>query len=329
MMKILISRPIPGAAVELLRQAGHQVTVLAADRTDEMFQTALSDADGVIPLLSDTLDARVIRQAGRLRAIANYAVGFNNICLEAATDAGIVVTNTPDVLTDATADTALILILMAMRRVRESEKLLRDGQFTGWKPDVLLGQDLAGKNLGILGMGRIGQAVAKRAEAFGMKIMYHTRSGGKSELPYPHVSFETLLVESDVLSLHLPLTDMTRHLIGKTEMSRMKKNAVLINTARGPIIDEAALSAALHDGTLFAAGLDVFEGEPEVHPGLLTAPNAVLLPHIGSQTIETRSAMARMAARALVEALAGKRPALTVNPAVFETPIWRSHFPIR
>lgn len=328
-MKVVISRPIPGAALELLKQAGHEVNALAANRTDEEFQAALANADGVIPLLSDTLDARVIRQAGRLRAIANYAVGFNNIDLQAATGAGIVVTNTPDVLTDATADTAIILMLMAMRRVRESEELLRAGRFTGWKPDVLLGLDLAGKNLGILGMGRIGQAVARRAEAFGMKILYHTRSGAKPEMPYPHVSFETLLMESDVLSLHVPLTDITRHLIGKTELSRMKKTAVVINTARGPIIDEAALAAALHDGTIFAAGLDVYEREPEVHSGLLTASNAVLLPHIGSQTIETRSAMGAMAAKALIEALAGKRPALTVNPVVFETPIWRSRFPTR
>lgn len=226
-MKVVISRPIPGAAVELLKQAGHTVRVLDAHRSDEEFQAALGEADGVIPLLSDTLDARIIRQSGHLRAIANYAVGFNNIDLVAATGAGIVVTNTPDVLTDATADTALILILMTMRRVRESEKLLRDGLFKGWKPDVQLGLDLAGKNLGILGMGRIGQAVAHRAEAFGMKIVYHTRSGGKASLPYPHVSFETLLAESDVLSLHLPLTDMTRHLIGEAEFKRMKKTAVL------------------------------------------------------------------------------------------------------
>ncbi len=326
-MKVVISRPIPGAAVELLKQAGHTVRVLDAHRSDEEFQAALGEADGVIPLLSDTLDARIIRQSGHLRAIANYAVGFNNVDLVAATGAGIVVTNTPDVLTDATADTALILILMTMRRVRESEQLLRDGLFKGWKPDVQLGLDLAGKNLGILGMGRIGQAVAHRAEAFGMKIMYHTRSGGKASLPYPHVSFETLLAESDVLSLHLPLTDMTRHLIGEAELKRMKKTAVLINTARGPIVDEAALAAALHDGTIYAAGLDVYEREPEVHSDLLTAANAVLLPHIGSQTIETRSAMAATAARALVEALDGKRPALTVNPAVFDTPIWRGHYP--
>ncbi len=326
-MKVVISRPIPGAAVELLQQAGHTVRVLDAHRPDEEFQAALGEADGVIPLLSDTLDARIIRQSGHLRAIANYAVGFNNIDLTAATGAGIVVTNTPDVLTDATADTALVLILMTMRRVRESEQLLRDGLFKGWKPDVQLGLDLAGKNLGILGMGRIGQAVARRAEAFGMKILYHTRSGGKASLTYPHVSFETLLAESDVLSLHLPLTDMTRHLIGEAELKRMKKTAVLINTARGPIVDEAALAAALHNGTIYAAGLDVYEREPEVHSDLLTAPNAVLLPHIGSQTIETRSAMAATAARALVEALDGKRPALTVNPAVFDTPIWRGHYP--
>lgn len=326
-MKVVISRPIPGAAVELLQQAGHTVRVLDAHRSDEEFQAALADSDGVIPLLSDALDARIIRQSGHLRAIANYAVGFNNIDLAAATGAGIVVTNTPDVLTDATADTALVLILMTMRRVRESEQLLRDGLFKGWKPDVQLGLDLAGKNLGILGMGRIGQAVARRAEAFGMKIMYHTRSGGKASLPYPHVSFETLLAECDVMSLHLPLTDMTKHLIGEAELKRMKKTAVLINTARGPIVDEAALAAALHNGTIYAAGLDVYEREPEVHPDLLTAANAVLLPHIGSQTIETRSAMAATAARALVEALDGKRPALTVNSAVFDTPIWRAHYP--
>ena len=323
-MDILISRPLPGPAPEFLRERGHRVTMLPDDRPAEEFRRELAGADGVVCLLSDPMGAEVIRTAGRLRAIANYAVGYNNVDVAAATAAGIPVTNTPDVLTDATADVAMTLLLMVMRRGPAAMRYLADGKFKGWKPDLLLGHDLRGKTLGIVGMGRIGQAVARRAEAFGMRIVYHTRSGAKPGLSWPAVTFDQLLAESDAISLHVPLAAATRHLFGAAELRRMKRGAVLINTARGPVIDEAALAAVLAEGHLLGAGLDVFEEEPKVHPGLWEAPNAVLLPHIGSGTVETRTEMGMMAARSLHEALTGRQASHTVNPEVYATPAWRS-----
>ncbi|HNV71162.1 MAG TPA: D-glycerate dehydrogenase [Candidatus Ozemobacteraceae bacterium] len=321
-MDILISRPFPGEGIGRLEQAGHRVRVLADDRPQSEFYAALSQSDAAISLLSDPISAEHLRQCPRLRVLANYAVGFNNIDIAAATAAGIAVSNTPHVLTDATADVTMILILDALRRVPEALDSLRRGEFTGWKPIYLLGQDLAGKNLGILGMGRIGEAVARRAEAFGMRILYHTRSGAKPGLPWPAVSFEALLAESDVLSLHCPLTAETTHLIGWNQLQRMKRTAVLINTSRGPVVDEAALARALREKVIFAAGLDVYEREPIVHPDLLNVPNAVLLPHIGSGTIETRSRMGTMAAECVLAVLAGQLPPYPVNPDVRNHPRW-------
>ncbi len=322
-MDILVSRPFPGDGLQRLERAGHHVRVLADDRPQSEFYEALSRVDAAICLLSDPITAEHLARCPRLRVLANYAVGFNNIDIAAATQAGIAVSNTPHVLTDATADVTMILILDAMRRVPEALESLKKGEFKGWKPIYLLGQDLAGKNLGILGMGRIGEAVARRAEAFGMKILYHTRSGAKPGLPWPAVSFETLLTESDVLSLHCPLTPETTHLIGWEQLSRMKRTAVLINTSRGPVVDEAALAKALREKVIFAAGLDVYEQEPIVHPDLLAVPNAVLLPHIGSGTVETRSRMGTMAAECVLEGLAGRLPPYPVNPEVAQQPRWR------
>lgn len=316
MMKILISRPIPGPAADFLRGHGYDVTVLNPKRTYQDYKDALNGVSGTISMLSDTMDAGLLESLADLRVISNYAVGYNNIDVAAATKAGIIVTNTPDVLTDATADLTLLLILMAMRRIPEAMKYLHEGRFDGWKPDLLLGFDLAGKNLGILGMGRIGCAVARRAEAFGMKVIYHNRSGVKPHLNYPHVSFDSLLKESDVLSIHLPLTADTRYLIGQKELEKMKSGAVLVNTARGPIIDESAFTEALESGKLFYGACDVFENEPSVHPGLLNLPNVILLPHIGSATVETRSKMGMVAARALHEALQKKIPGVAINPEV-------------
>lgn len=323
-MKILVSRPFPGPAAEYLQRHGHQLTILEDARPQSRFLEELVQVDGVMAMLSDAITPAVLARCRNLRAVANYAVGYNNVDVEACTNSGIVVTNTPDVLTDATADVALLLILMAMRRAPEAMKVLADGGFTGWKPEFLLGRDLRGKTLGILGMGRIGTAVARRAEAFGMKILYHTRSGARADLSWPHVSFDGLLGESDVLSLHLPLTEATRHLIGAAQLGRMKRGSVLVNTARGPIVDEAALVDALRRGHLFGCGLDVFEEEPKVHPGLWELTNAVLLPHIGSGTLETRSEMGMMAARSLHEALSGRQAPNTVNPEVYASPVWKS-----
>ena len=313
-MKVVVSRPLPGSALEKLTQQGHEVKIMPSDRTAEEFYKAAAGADALVTMLSDKISSELLAEFGeKLKVIANYAVGYNNIDVKECSKRGVFVTNTPDVLTDATADTAMLLILMCMRRAPESMQLLLNKEFEGWRPDLLLGQDLKNKNLGILGMGRIGQAVAKRAEAFGMKIIYHTRSGVKAHLPYPAVSFETLLAESDVLSLHCPLTDETRYLIGEQELRSMKKTAVIINTARGPVINEAAMASALKNGNIFYAGCDVFEKEPEVNPELLTCKNAVLLPHIGSGTIETRNEMAEMTADSVLQCLNGEKPALAVN----------------
>ena len=325
-MNVLVSRPFPGEGLAMLEKAGHQVQVLADNRPQTEFYAALPEADGVICLLSDPMTSEHLSRCSRLRVLANYAVGFNNIDIKAATNAGIAVSNTPHVLTDATADVAMILILSALRRVPESMELLRQGKFAGWKPIQQLGQDLMGKNLGILGMGRIGEAVARRAEAFGMRVLYHTRSGAKTELPWPAVSFETLLAESDVLSLHCPLSPETTHLIGWEQLKRMKRTAVLINTARGPVVDAAALVRALKEQVIFSAGLDVYEREPEVHPGLLELPNVVLLPHIGSGTIETRSRMGMMASACVLAVLEGRLPPYPVNPEVGNHPRWKNGF---
>lgn len=322
-MKIVLSRPIPGNSAKILRDSGGELLELSAERDSAEFQTSLSTADGVLSLLSDDLSGEVLKKSPQLKVISNYAVGFNNIDLNICLEQGIVVTNTPEVLTDATADLAFTLLLMVARRIPESLKFLADGRFTGWKPGLLLGLDLKGKTLGILGMGRIGQAFASRAAAFGMRVVYFSGTGPKSSLPYSHLGFDQLLAESDFLSLHLPLTAQTRHLIDAKALRKMKRGAVLINTSRGPVVDEQALAAVLKDGHLFGAGLDVFEKEPEVFSGLFQCPNAVLLPHIGSATVETRSAMGEMAAHSLLCALKGERPKFTVNPEVFETPAYR------
>lgn len=323
-MKVLVSMPLPGNAIPLIQSSGHELLLLPEGRTPEAFFNTLPSSDAVLSMLSDQFSAEVIRGNPQLRAIANYAVGFNNIDLPACLESGIVVTNTPDVLTDATADVAMTLILCVLRRIPASLEFLREGHFKGWKPDILLGHDPKKKILGILGMGRIGSAVAHRAAAFGMKIVYHSRSGKKTEAPGSPVSFQELLQESDVLSLHTPLTAETRYLIGAKELAAMKKGAILINTARGPIVDEAALADSLIRGHLFGAGLDVFEHEPAVHPDLWKAPNITLLPHIGSGTCETRSAMGEMAATSLLEVLKGGKPANTVNPDVYETKAWKA-----
>jgi glyoxylate reductase len=316
-MKVVISRPIPGGQEKMLEEAGFKVVVMPETRTQDEFMAEAADADAIISMLSDNLNEENLNKLGsNLKVIANYAVGYNNIDVATCTKKGIAVTNTPDVLTDATADIAMMLILMCMRRAGECETYLRKGNFNGWRAELLLGRDLKGKNLGIYGMGRIGQAVARRAEAFGMNILYNTRSGVKPHLPYPHVSFETLIKESDVLSFHCPLAPETKHLLGKEEIAKMKQDAVVINTARGPVIDEEALADALLSGKLLAAGCDVFEKEPEIHEKLLKCKNAVLLPHIGSGSLETRTDMAFLVVNAVYEGLNGEVPGLVLNPEV-------------
>jgi glyoxylate reductase len=258
-------------------------------------------ASALLPTLADRVDRELLDAAPRLRIVANHAVGYDNVDVPACTERGVWVSNTPDVLTDATADLTWALILALARRLREGERLIRSGAFRGWAPTMLLGRELRDHTLGLLGYGRIGRAVARRAEGFGMRVLFTARGGG--------VPFEELLEHSDVLSIHCPLNAQTRHLIGPAELLRMKRGALLVNTARGPIVDEAALES----GHLGGAALDVFENEPAVHPGLMGRDDVVLLPHLGSATQETREKMARIALEQVERVLRGERPTTPVN----------------
>jgi glyoxylate reductase len=252
----------------------------------------------LVSMVTDVVDRTVIEAGDALRIVANVAVGYNNVDVAAARERGIIVTNTPDVLTDATADLTLALILAVTRRLGEGERWLRRGDWPGWAFDQLLGMQLKGKQLGIVGFGRIGRAVAARATAFGMTIAHTSRSDAG-------IPLDRLLATSDVVSLHVPLTPETRHLIGQPELARMKRTAYLINTTRGPVVDEAALAWALKNRLIAGAGLDVYEREPDVHPDLLPLENVVLAPHLGSATTETRTAMADLAVRNVIAVLGG------------------------
>jgi glyoxylate reductase len=260
----------------------------------------------LVSMVTDTVDAAVIEAGTDLQVVANVAVGYNNVDVAAARARGIIVTNTPDVLTDATADLTLALILAVTRRLGEGERMVRRKAWKGWAFDQLLGMRLRGRQLGIVGLGRIGKAVAARAAAFGMVVVHSSRSGGDMVL-------DRLLSSSDIVSLHVPLTSDTRHLIGQAELARMKRSAYLINTARGPVVDESALVWALRNHLIAGAGLDVYEREPQVHPDLLPLENVVLAPHLGSATTETRTAMADLAASNVIAVLSGQ-PALTPVP---------------
>ena len=263
------------------------------------------EATALLPILADRVDVELLDAAPRLRLVANHAVGFDNVDVAACTARGVWVTNTPDVLTESTADLTLALILALARRLREGEQMVRSRSWLGWAPTQLLGLELSGKTLGIFGYGRIGRAVARRAEAFGMRVLFTARGGG--------VPFDALLEQSDVLSIHCPLTPQTRGLFDAQRLLQMKRGALLINTARGPIVEEAALAAALQAGHLGGAALDVFEHEPSVHPALLGRSDVVLLPHLGSATLETRQRMAELALSQVELVLRGERPTLAVN----------------
>ena len=297
--------PLPEQATALLGQVG---TVAGPDG----WRDALAEAEALLCLLTDRVDAALLERAPRLRIVANAVVGYEHVDLAACAARGIVVTNTPDVLTEATADLAWALILATVRGLPQAERSLRAGAFHGWGFWDYLGGDLAGATLGIFGMGRIGRAVARRAAAFGMRIIYHSRSRLSVEeetlLGVRSVSFDELLARSDVLTLHAPLMPDTRHAIGREALRRMRPGSYLVNTARGALVDEAALVDALRHGPLAGAGLDVYEREPEITPGLLDLPNVVLLPHIGSATRETRTRMAVLAARNVHAVLSGNPP---------------------
>jgi glyoxylate reductase len=273
---------------------------------------AAGTVDGIVCLITDRIDADVLAAGkGRLRVVANVAVGYDNIDVAAATEAGVVVCNTPGLLDDTTADLAFALILAASRRLSEAEADLRSGRWMGWEIDQYLGRDVHGATLGLVGYGGIGSAVARRAQGFGMEVLHHTRT--PTGEPGWVGDLGELLARSDVVSLHVPLTAQTRHLIGRPELDVMKRSAVLVNTSRGPVVDEEAVAEALEAGRIFAAGLDVFEAEPAVHPRLLAAPRAVLTPHVGTATVATRLAMARMAVRSALAVLAGEVPDNAVN----------------
>ena len=310
MTKILITRRLPSSVIQKLEAAADVdlYTGEAAIPPDEL-RARVADKDALVCLLTDAVDRSVIDAAPALKAIANVAVGYNNIDIAYAKSRGIVVTNTPDVLTESVADFTWALILAITRRLSEGERLVRRGEWKGWALDLMLGTELRGKQLGLVGVGRIGRAVAARAGAFGMRVAYTSRRetamAGAEAMP-----LDRLLLTSDIVSLHVPLTPETRSLIDKRALARMKRSAYLINTARGPVVDEAALAWALQHHLLAGAALDVYENEPAVHPDLLTLENVLLVPHLGSGTTETRTAMADLAVENVLAVLAG-RPALT------------------
>lgn len=319
---VVVTRVLPEAGLELLRRSEVKLWINPADAPLARAEllARLATAEGVVATLADTLDADAIAAAPRLRAVSNYAVGYNNIDIAACTQRGIGVSNTPGVLTQATAETAWALLMMAARRCGEAERHVRTGTWAGWGPMQFLGVDIIGRTLGIIGPGRIAKQVARLARGFDMKVLYYGRNrhaDWDQELGATFTDLPTLLRESDFVSIHCPLTPETRHLLGPTQLALMKPTAVLVNTARGPVVDEAALARALASGQIFAAGLDVYEFEPTIHPDLLNLPNVVLLPHIGSGTQSTRSRMSVMVAEDILAMLSGRAPAHGVNPEVW------------
>jgi glyoxylate reductase len=317
---IFVTRRIPQAGLDLLQD--HDVSLNPEDRVlsrDELIEKA-KNKDAVLCLLTDKIDGQLMDALPSVKIFANYAVGFDNIDLEAATQRKIAVTNTPGVLTGTTADMAWTLLMSAARRVVESDKFARAGKFKGWAPMMFLGVDIHYKTLGIIGMGRIGQAMAWRSRGFDMKILYTDRKRVPIELEkmlrVNFVTLEELLRESDFVSLHVPLRRSTHHLIGRKQLEMMKKTAVLVNTSRGPVVDEKALVEALKTRKIFSAGLDVFEDEPALAPGLAELDNAVVVPHIASASIDTRSKMSTMAAENIVAFFNGERPPNILNPEV-------------
>ncbi len=286
----------------------------------EALAAALADCEGLMCALTDKVDAALLARAPRLRAVANIAVGYNNIDVPACTARGVMATNTPGVLDDSTADLAWALMLGTARRITEVERRIRAGEWTGWRLKQWLGVDVHHATLGIVGMGRIGQAIARRALGFEMKVVYHNRKRIAPELERKcnaaYVSLDELLTQSDFVVLQVPYTPETHHLIGAAQLKKMKTSAILINSTRGGVVDDAALVAALKGGTIRGAGLDVYENEPKLHPDFLKLDNVVLAPHVGSSTEATRKAMAMLAAQNLVAALQGHVPPNLVNPDV-------------
>ncbi len=319
--KILVTEPIHDDVLEYLQKNAYVTVGKRGEyNTEESLFGPVEQFDAILSMLSNPFTQNVLKKADGLKIVANYAVGYDNIDVRAATDLGIRVANTPGALTDATADLTMSLLLTVARKICDAQQFLRDGKFDGWHPLGFLGMDLNKKNLGIVGMGRIGQAIAKRAKAFGVNIHYHNRKPVASNIELNlEAAYESDLNEmvrsSDILVLSCPLTPETRHLINAKTLDLMPDHALLINISRGPVVDEQALASALHNGSIGGAGLDVFEEEPKVHPDLLTAPNTVITPHIGSAASETRREMGFLAANAIFDTLNGK-PAESISNLV-------------
>lgn len=323
MKKILVTRKIPEAGLKLLKEK-YEVEMNPHDRnmTSQEIKEAIKDKDGLLCLLSNSITAEIMDAAPNLKVIANYAVGYNNIDIEAATERGIMVCNTPDVLTEATADLAWSLLMSVSRKILVSDQYVRAGEFDGWAPMLHLGGDIYGKTLGVVGMGRIGTAVARRgALGFNMDVLYTARTRkteSEEEFGARKVELDELIAKSDYISLNCPLTEETRYMIGAEKFERMKDTAYLINTARGPVVDEKALVKALQEGQIAGAGLDVYENEPELTPGLDELDNAVLTAHIGSGTLETRTKMSEMNAEDIIAVLEGNTPENIVNKQLLD-----------
>ena len=320
-MAVYVTKRVPEEGINYLREHIRDVTMNPEHRTlskGELIR-AIRDRDGVLAVLNDTFDEEVFAAAEKVKVIANYAVGYNNIDLSAATRRGIMITNTPDVLTDATSDMVWALLFAVARRIVEADQFTREGRFTGWEPMLFLGGDVTGMTIGILGAGRIGTAVALKAAGFRMRVLYcdHRRNEIlEDKLGAEHVDLTTLFKESDFLSINVYLSPENVHLIGEKELRMMKRSAFLINTSRGPVVDEKALVKALRDGWIAGAGLDVYDEEPSLAPGLAELTNVVICPHIGSATTRTRIKMSLMAAENIVTALQGKVPPNLVNTAL-------------
>lgn len=314
--KIFITRNIPQPALDRLAEV-FDISIHANDKAigRQQLMEAVKDMDALLCLLTDSIDKELLEAAPRLKCVSNLAVGFNNIDLEYARSRNIAVCNTPGVLTETTADLTWALLLACARRVVEADNYARSGRFEGWEPLLMLGVDVFSKTLGIIGMGRIGSAVARRAEGFGMKVLWFDPQVDPKTVSdkYERADLRHLCSSSDFISIHVPLTPDTHHLVNSELLSLMRPTAVLINTARGPIVDEEALIKALRDKKIAAAGLDVFENEPEIPAELLELENAVLLPHIGSASIETRTKMALMAAENAIAVIQGTEPPARVN----------------
>jgi glyoxylate reductase len=313
--RVLVTRRLPAGGLDPLVAAGHEIVQRDDDTpfTPGELGAAVAEVDAVVCVITDPIDAAVLRAgAPRLRVVANVGVGYDNVDVRAAADLGIAVCNTPGVLDETTADLAFFLVLAASRRTTDAESVLRSGHWTGFHADEFLGVDVYGRTLGVVGFGRIGRAVARRAAGFGMQVLHHTRHD--TGVPGWVGDLDELLTCADAVSLHVPLTDETRGLVDARRLALIGPEGVLVNTARGPVVDEAALAEALEAGTIFGAGLDVYEREPTVDPRLLRAPHAVLLPHIGSASEATRRRMVQLACTGAVEVLGGERPPNLVTP---------------